>query len=1627
MVFLREEQQQKRIAEVMAMAENNEPEVSKNAYAGFSSFIQLLFEDATRDELEIYDSHTLFQMALSFWRLSATRKPGKILLKVFNPTQKDDHWQSPHTVLQLVCEDMPFLVDSLLGELNAQKIDLHVVLHPVVQVQRDKQGRRTNLARTEAEPGASTIRESMIQVEFDHHSDVKVNDMIRERIEQVIHHVTIVVADFDAMIGRMNEAAQGLQETPPAISPEELDESIAFLYWLRDNHFAFLGSRIYRFDGEIEGGDLVALPESGLGILRDPNTRVLRRGTELVNLTAEVREFLMLPAPLIITKANVRSDVHRRVHMDYIGIKLFDAMGKLTGECRFIGLFTAEAYNRSTAGIPLLSRKVKKILNRSSFAPDSYNYKALRNILEVYPRDELFQVSEDEILRTSLGILDLGERPRTRIFIRHDRYDRYVSILTFIPRDRYDSQTRERISTIFVNTYKGRLSAYYPYFDDTSLARVHFIIGLDPDDSRVMPAPDELERTIIEVTRNWSDDLQSALVAHYGEEHSRPLFARYGSSFPASYQENNSAEEALNDIEKLEPLGAPPAISVRCYRRERDEPASVRFKLYRAHEPVPLSHVLPILEKMGFEVIDEAAHAVERGDARFWIHDFIMKQAKGLELDLKALGSNIESTFLAVWRGDAENDHFNRLSAEQGLDWRHVSLLRAFAHYRRQTGKGFSALYMQDTLASHPIITRLLVDLFNVRFDPDLKLDLDERKHEQEEILSKIQKSLDNVQSLGEDSILRQFLNLIESLWRTNFFQRDASGAPKSYMSFKISSREIDDLPLPCPLTEIFVYSARFEGVHLRWGLVARGGLRWSDRREDFRTEILGLGKAQQVKNAVIVPVGAKGGFVPKHLPEGGTREEIQTEGIICYRMFVSGLLDLADNIVNGAIVKPPRSIIFDGDDPYLVVAADKGTATFSDIANEVSKSYNFWLGDAFASGGSQGYDHKKMGITARGAWEAVKRHFRELGTDIQTEPFTVVGVGDMSGDVFGNGMLLSRHTKLIAAFDHRDIFIDPNPDPEPTHAERSRLFALPRSSWADYNQDLISAGGGVFSRSLKSISLTPEMKQALDIAHDRLTPNELIQAILKAPVDLLWFGGIGTYIKATDQRDAEVGDKANDAIRLNACDLRAKVIGEGANLGVTQGGRIEFARSGGIINTDAIDNAAGVDCSDHEVNFKILLGAAESDGLLTDDERNKLLEEMTDNVSSLVLRNNYMQTLALSLATASAGEDLDSHRRFMQALERQDRLDRDVEQLPNDEKLEELALAGEGLTSPELAVLMAYSKNTLFDSIVESTIPDGDDLLQDLIEYFPDAIQEKFAPCISSHQLRREIIATILASRVVNDGGITFVNHASEDTGAEHALIVKGFIATEGAYGLPQIRQRINDLDNTVPAQVQAELHSELIALLHRQVLWFLRYDLTGTGGQEKTLKETVVHYASGISLIKSCLADCLSAYVLERIEQKVITFQDKGIDSGLAREVALLEPLSAACDIVDVAARAGHELSSVTCVYFALGDRLGLDQLREQAHNLRLSEHWERLAVRRIIDELYHQQRSLTATVMAGVTADDVAGALDLWIAAHQAVVERTSTLLAEMAVGGALSVAKLSLASSQVRELVALVALK
>ena len=1618
---------QERIDEVVLRANGDGQDITGPDHSGFDQFAEALLEDATADELAAYDGETWYHIALSFWRFAGNRPPRTTKLRVINPVPDRDGWSTSHSVLQIVCDDMQFLVDSVLGQLTDLNLRLYSVIHPVVQVGRDNAGNRIDIGPHDTDTSRRLIRESMIHIEFEHNADPKFLEMIRNRIENVLKRVALVVADFDAMRERLQEAAKGLTDNPPAIDLEELDESNAFLTWLHQNHFVFLGSRIYRFEGEPETGNLIPLDESGLGLLRDPKIRVLRRGRQLVNLTPEVREFLMLPAPIIITKANVRSDVHRRVHMDYVGVKLFDALGKLAGEYRFVGLFTADAYNLSPSDIPLLSRKIARVIERSGFPSTTYNAKALQNILDTFPRDELFQISEDELLRYGLSILDLQERPRTRILLRHDRYDRYVSALVYVPRDRYDSRVRERIADILTTEFDGHISAYYPHFNDTPLARIHFIIGLNPDKAPHWPDPDELENKIIEVARSWTDDLAVALDRFHGEAGSQPLFARYRNAFSAGYKAAASAMEAVHDIEKLEPLGPSPAVTIRSFHGPGDPDYAIRFKLFRADEPVPLSDVLPILENIGLRVIQEASYPLDRGDALFWIHDFYMEHPRRQPLSSPSVGKKIEEAFAAVWQGRAENDGFNRLTIGQELSWRNVALLRSLAHYRQQTGRTLSVSYMQDTLVRHPAVTQLLVDLFYVRFDPALSLEKEQRLSRAEEIRLQILEALNEVDSLDEDRIMRQFLDLIMALLRTNFFQTDEAGTRKAYLSFKISSRDIADLPLPKPLTEIFVYSTRFEAVHLRWSPVARGGLRWSDRREDFRTEILGLAKAQQVKNAIIVPAGAKGGFVPKQLPSNGSRQDILDEGVICYRMFIAGLLDLTDNIKNGKVVGPDHLIAYDDDDPYLVVAADKGTATFSDIANEIAARYDFWLGDAFASGGSQGYDHKGMGITARGAWEATKRHFRELGVDIQTQDFTVIGVGDMSGDVFGNGMLLSKHIKLVAAFDHRDIFFDPDPDPDVGWQERARLFSLPRSSWADYDRGRISPGGGVFSRSLKAIDLTPAMQSVLGIDDDRLTPDQLIRQILRAPVDLLWFGGIGTCVKSGNERDGDVGDKSNDAIRINAEQLQVKVIGEGANLAITQAGRIVYAAAGGRINTDAIDNVGGVDCSDHEVNIKILLDSLVSKGTLSIDQRNDLLEAMTEDVSALVLKNCYDQTLALSIAESSAVDDLNSHKRFMQELERDERLNRQVENLPDDEGLNELGIQGRGLVRPELAIVMAYAKTKLFDELVASDVPAENYLRRRLIDYFPDILGDRYQGFIEQHQLRHEIVASVLANECIDYGGITFINRIADNTGATPALIVRAFIASDGIFGLKDLRYRINELDNRIAAKTQIELHLRLLPVLSRQILWLLRHGVVVKDGTPSlAIAKTIDNYRPLVETVRECIENCLPAGLCARIDGQASLLEQTGVDQRLARDIAIVSAMASAGDIIDVARLSDRSIAVATEIYFELGEMLGLDQLRDDAGQMRPAEHWARLAIQRVLDDLYQQQRALTLSVLGRTAAQDNGGdAIAAWMSQHRADVDRTMTILAEMEVGGGLTVAKLSLAGSQIRELAAIAA--
>ncbi|MFQ5534381.1 MAG: NAD-glutamate dehydrogenase [Sphingomonadales bacterium] len=1588
----------------------------------FARFIHLFCATLAPEEVLEFAVEDLYGAAFSAWAFAERREPGTAMVRAFNPNLEEHGWRSTHTIIEIANDDMPFLVDSVTAELTGLGRDIHLVNHPVMTVRRDGEGRRTAIFEPHESPAGQTterdetIAESVMQIQVDEQTAPESLETITTRISCVLADVRAAVEDWRPMLDELDETITtlGQQQTSP-VDQEELDEVIAFLEWLGDNHFTFLGFREYEFRGEVGGEDLEIVEGTGLGILRDPEFHVVRGQEGLAGISSEVRHFLQLPDPIIITKANVRSNVHRPVHLDYIGVKKFDDRGRLAGERRFIGLFTSVAYNRSTTVIPLLRRRVRRTAERAGFLPASHDQKALLNILENFPRDELFQISDEELYQTSLGILRLQGRPRPKAFLRPDRFERFVSVLAYVPREIHDTSLRLKVGAILAKAYNGSISAQYTQVGDDVLARLHFIVKTTPGHVPDID-PDEIDRQIAKATRTWSDHLNEALIARWGEERGNQLWSNYGAAFSLSYREDFQPEVALVDIEKFERLTLPDAIAFNIYRAIEDRPDAIRLKIYHASSLIPLSDCLPKLENMGLKVIEEQAYEIKRRDANdsTWMHDFYMVDSSTAELDLGNLKPRLEEAFARVWSGEAEDDGFNSLVLHVGLEWRQAVILRAYAKYLRQINSTFSQAYMESTLAGAPAITTLLIELFGTLFDPAVPGDGNGEKRSAR-IIRKIKRKLRGVASLDQDRIFRQFLNLIRSTLRTNYYQVDDDGGPKPYLSFKLDSREIEDLPIPRPWAEIFVYSPRVEGVHLRGGKVARGGLRWSDRREDFRTEILGLMKAQMVKNAVIVPVGAKGGFVPKQLPAEGGRDALMEEGIACYKTFIRGLLDLTDSLVEGEVSPPPMVVRRDDEDPYLVVAADKGTASLSDIANGVSAECGFWLGDAFASGGSAGYDHKKMGITARGAWVSVQRHFRELGVDVRRTPFTVIGIGDMSGDVFGNGMLSSKCIRLVGAFDHRHIFIDPEPDPATSFEERQRLFDLPRSSWADYNARLISKGGGVFDRTAKAIPLSAQMKGLLKVDENEVTPQALIRALLQVEADLLWIGGIGTYVKAHGEASSEVGDRANNALRVNGRDLRVKVVGEGGNLGLTQRGRIEFARAGGRLNTDFVDNSAGVDCSDHEVNIKILINALVVDGDMTGKQRNQLLEEMTDDVAEMVLKHNYRQGHAITIAESQGATLLDSQTRLMHRLERAGKLNRELESLPGDEDMAALQAAQRGLSRPEIAVLLSYAKMSLFDTLLESDVPDDSYLERDLLRAFPKPLASKFAHSISRHRLRREIIATLLSNSVINWVGPSFIDRIEEDTGMAPEDIVRAFVATREAFELPALWRGVDDLDNWVTAGVQTELTMEIVTLAHQQTIWFLN-----NAGQPLDIAATISAYAPGIKALCLGPESLLSDFEAQALRQKRAAWVDQGVPYELAHNIASLEPLESATDICFVANATGRTVEDVAQAYFELGSYLGLNWLRTAAEAIEAREHWSSRAVAYLIEDLYGQQRALTNRVLVSYEADNTEDALAKWTDRYKPALERSQNMITELKSSGNMTIAKLAYANRHVRGL-------
>jgi glutamate dehydrogenase len=1610
-------------------------------------------------------------VALEHARLGAYRPQGRALVRVRGErTEPGAQGLEPGRILiDAVTDDMAFLVDSLTMELSRHDLGIQLLIHPQLRVRRDITGElREVCGRVDGRPGAADEqREAWMHIETNRSGIPPAG--LEEHLRRVLGDVAMVAEDGPRMASFAVQLADELASEPPApgvstLPAAELAEGQELLRWLADGHFTFLGCREYDLMEGPDGAALRSVPGTGLGILRHDKPR----SDSFASLPPQVRAKAREPRLLVLTKANSRATVYRPNYLDYIAVKKFDEAGQVVGEYRFLGLYSHAAYTESVTRIPVLRHKLEEVLERAGLSPDSHDGKDMAEILETYPREELFQISIDELLPIALGVLRLRERKQTRLFLRRDVYGRYTSCLVYLPRDRYTTKVRLRAMEVLRAALDGKTVDYSVMIGDAALARLHIVVRGE----RGVPLPEvkaePLERALVAAARSWDEDLADQAEGQLGTEQAQRLIRIAGRMIPEGYKADVPAAAAVSDLMRVVRLSqSGDTFSVQIYEPPGAGPGEERLKVYRVGSPIVLSDVLPQFQHMGVEVVDEhpyefavptsvlkdpegpGGHVPEADEnqvapiivpPRFWIYDFGLRRDRTGRPAGHAAKNLFQEALSALWRGKVEDDGFNALVLDASLSWRQVVILRAYARYLRQAGSAFSLEYVERVLRSNPAVARLLVLLFQSRFDPALqpahgrdpagqgarrgqarRREARGEAERTEAIVEEISGLLDEVASLDEDRILRSYLTLIRATLRTNYFQSDdtdAAGGHKPYLVVKLDPQQVPDLPAPRPRFEVFVYSPRLEGVHLRFGRVARGGLRWSDRREDFRTEILGLVKAQQVKNAVIVPAGAKGGFVCKQLPSPADREAWLAEGTACYKLFISGLLDVTDNLEGGQIVPPPGVVRHDGDDPYLVVAADKGTATFSDLANEVAQEYGFWLGDAFASGGSAGYDHKKMGITARGAWESVKYHFRALGIDVATQEFEVVGIGDMSGDVFGNGMLLSDKIKLVAAFDHRHIFIDPDPDPASSFAERTRLTQLPRSSWADYRPALISAGGGVWPRTLKSIPVSPQVRTALGLGEqvNTLTPHEMVKAILCAPVDLLWNGGIGTYVKATSENHAEVGDRANDAVRIDATQLRVKVVAEGGNLGLTQAARIEYALAGGLINTDFIDNSAGVDTSDHEVNIKILLNGAVRDGELTRSDRDRLLQEMTDEVADLVLRHNYQQNSCLAAARAQAASMLHVHARYMRKLERDGLLRRRLEYLPGDKVIAERRSAGLGLSAPEFATLLAYTKIALTEELVTSDLPADEYLRCQLAGYFPHPLREQYAERMSSHPLCSEIIISTVVNEMVDRSGTTFAFRLNEETGVSAPDLARAWLVAREVFGMSAFWASIEALDGRVEVATQVALLLEARKLTERASRWLLL-------GRRPPLpiRATIDFFADGIATIESGLPKLLTGRDLSGFEERRDSFTARGVPVELAERAAGMVPAYSTFDIVEIASSTRRGVEEVAEVYFDLADRLQITRLRERIIALPKDDRWNTMARAALRDDLYAAHAALTGDVLVVSGSGSPEERLAVWTECNASAVARARQTLTEIWESERFNVATLSVALRAIRTLV------
>lgn len=1577
------------------------------------------------------------------------RKAGELLLRVYNTDHDGDSWECRHTIVEICNDDMPFLVDTANMVIQEMELGVHLIVHPVFHVERDKKGKLQALYK---KPGPDTAAESFIHMQIDKHTDKDVLAALEATLRARMAMVRTSVDDWGPMKESLRQAIEEFAQSVPNLTEEVKQECIDFLKWVADDHFLFIGARQYDVLKEGKSTYLKVVDGSGLGLLRENPETVRRRLLSTLSGEARFNE----QAPLIITKTNSRSPIHRSGYMDYIGVLRFDKKGKVIGEYRFIGLFTSLAYLLRVLDTPLVSMKARTVLENSGMKEDRHAWKSLLHILETLPRDDVLQASSTDLLEIATGVLDLQERKAVRLFIRRERFGRFFSCLVYIPRDYWNTETREKIQRILMRALDGERLEFMINLSESELARLQIIIRPKPGAN---PQPDVqlLEEKIIDALRSWNEKLTGILLERHDEEVGLRLARTIGAAFPPAYMDDVSPWVAAYDVEKIDLLKDNSDLQLSLYRPRNKDTDLIRFKVFKRGEPIFLSNVLPILEALGLHIMSERPYELKfAGGESVWVHDFEMVSTLGKDLDVEAVRDNFQEAFENIWRGKTASDGFNGLILACRLDWRQVKCIRAYCKYLLQTGITYSQSYMEETLSRHPFMARLLVELFDARFNPARDEETDFRKEIASKHLYKtfyslntikqfsnksllemldsvvaarlknrqtqittIEKSfrlaMATVSSLDEDRILSAFYEAIQGTLRTNYYKQSANGGLLDYMSFKFDSSKVPNLPKPIPYREIWVFSSHVEGIHLRGGVVARGGLRWSDRKEDFRTEVLGLLKAQSVKNTIIVPVGAKGGFVVKRLPENGSRDEVMAEVVRCYKIFINGMLDITDNLVDEKIVPPEGVLRLDGDDPYLVVAADKGTATFSDTANAIALERNFWLGDAFASGGSVGYDHKGMAITASGAWESVKRHFREMGINTQKEPFTVVGIGDMSGDVFGNGMLMSRQIRLQAAFNHMHIFLDPSPDAAATYRERKRLFYLPRSGWNDFDPALISKGGGVFSRAEKSIPLSKEVRTWLGVEEREMAPSDLIRKLLTAEVDLLWNGGIGTYVKAASESNADVGDAQNNLLRVNGGDMRCKVIGEGGNLGMTQLGRIEYAKTGGRLNTDFIDNSAGVDCSDHEVNIKILLSQVVQAGKLSMKKRNELLAEMTDEVARLVLRSNYMQTQTISMMERLKGARLGAKQHFITVLERAGLLDRELENLPSDEELTRRRGSGEGMYRPELAVLMAYSKVMLYGQILESDVPEDPWLSGDLIRYFPEPLQQKYSAYMGEHRLKREIIATQVTNSMVNRMGASFVLRMHEDTGANAAAVARAFTIAREIFRARDFWSRLEKLDNKVDGHLQIDATLAMWKLLRQATRWVLNQD-----SLTLDIQAVIDRLAPGMLVLEKKILRSLSAEEKAGVEERAEPLIAGGMPRALAQRAASLHLLYPALDVVETAASRNTDVLDVAAVFFGLGDQLGLKWLRASVETLPVDGQWHAHARANLRDELNSQHRELTGRVLEACAAEK--DPVKVWMDTHLNEVSSILSMVKDMERLSRMDYATVSVAVGALKRLLA-----